>query len=58
ITDIEVLKTKNANIDNEITKVIQQINAYKFLRDLDANQAQVVQQFKELKTHLLPKILK
>ncbi|MCE8167880.1 MAG: hypothetical protein I3275_04635 [Candidatus Moeniiplasma glomeromycotorum] len=57
ITEIEVLKIKKADIDQEITKVnnlVQQINSYKFLRDLDANQSAIDKQFSELKTNLLP----
>ncbi|MCE8163391.1 MAG: hypothetical protein I3274_04195 [Candidatus Moeniiplasma glomeromycotorum] len=57
ISQIEVLTTKKAEIDQEISKVnnlVQQINSYKFLRDLDANQTQIDKTFSELKTNLLP----
>src|SRR5204862_2363525 len=57
ILNIEVLTTKKADIDQEINKVdelVKQINNYKFLRDLDANQTAIDKQFNELKTELLP----
>ncbi|CAG8791696.1 17845_t:CDS:2, partial [Racocetra persica] len=57
IKNIEVLKIKKQDIDQEIQKVdnlVKQINSYKYLRDLDANQAQIDKQFSELKTDLLP----
>ncbi|CAG8472466.1 11197_t:CDS:2 [Ambispora gerdemannii] len=57
ITNIEVLKVNKQDIDQEIAKVdnlVKQINSYQYLRDLDANQATIVQQFQALKTNLLP----
>jgi len=57
IENIEVLKVKKADIDQEITKVnnlVKQINSYQFLRDLDANQKDIDKQFAELKRDLLP----
>ncbi|CAI2162582.1 17842_t:CDS:2 [Funneliformis geosporum] len=57
IENIAVLKVKKVDIDNEILKVkelVKQINAYRYLRDLDANQANIDKQFAELKTDLLP----
>ncbi|KLL04619.1 MAG: hypothetical protein MRERV_16c027 [Mycoplasmataceae bacterium RV_VA103A] len=57
IPNIEVLKIKKQDIDQEIAKVdnlVEQINSCKYLRDLDANQANIDKQFSELKTDLLP----
>ncbi|RHZ37200.1 hypothetical protein [endosymbiont GvMRE of Glomus versiforme] len=57
ITNIEVLKINKKDIDAEIAKVdnlVQQINSYKYLRELDTNQASIDKQFSELKTNLLP----
>ncbi|CAG8712603.1 4106_t:CDS:2, partial [Racocetra persica] len=57
IENIEVLKIKKQDIDQEIAKVdnlVKQINSYKYLRDLDANQSQIDKQFAELKTDFLP----
>ena len=57
ISNIEVLKIKKQDIDQEIQKVdnlVQKISSFKHLRELDAIQKDIDKQFKELKTHLLP----
>nr|CAG8498128.1 11302_t:CDS:10 [Entrophospora candida] len=57
IADIEVLKVKKQDIDNEIVKVnnlVKQINSYQFLRDLDKEQVNIDKQFEELQRNLLP----
>ncbi|CAI2161421.1 10344_t:CDS:10 [Funneliformis geosporum] len=57
INDVEVLKVKKADIDNEIAKVdklVQKITNFKFLRELDAEQVNIDKTFQELKRELLP----
>ena len=57
IENIEVLKVKKADIDQEIKKVndlVSKITNFKFLRELDAEQAKIDQTFKDLKRDLLP----
>lgn len=57
ISSVEVLKFKKNDIDNEITKVnnlVQKVSNFKHLRELDAIQKEIDQQFKELKREFLP----
>ncbi|CAG8542143.1 36825_t:CDS:10 [Gigaspora margarita] len=57
IENIEVLKVKKADIDNEIKKVndlVQKISNFKHLRELYAIQSDIDKQFQELKRELLP----
>lgn len=57
ITNIEVLKVNKKDIDQEIIKVnqlVQKIANFKHLRELDAIQKDIDQQFNELKINLLP----
>jgi len=53
IIGIEVLKVKKVDLDNEIQKVkelVNQINSHKYLRDLENDQENIDNKFKELKT--------